>query len=468
MSLWSKSELENLFICTLPHDFHCTGVSIDTRTLKSGDLFLAVTGDNFDGHAFAKVAESKGASAIVATKPLPEISCPVIVVDSILGALQDLGRTARQRTKATIIAITGSVGKTSVKDMVSKILSVFGSTYSAPASYNNHWGVPLTLSRLPRDAQYGVIEIGMNHVGEIAPLSDMVRPHVALITAIASAHIGNLGGLDEIAKEKSAIFHGLEKNGIAILPLDSDHFDYLKTVAAKSFPSHILSFGKNQKANARLKSYKVTGDNTAQVTAVMGDTDLSYTLPILGQHMAVNSVCALSVAMALRLNLKKAKEAFKSMGTTKGRCQIHHLTIPMKQGTVPITLLDDSFNANSHSMKAGIDVLVSLKREGKGRCVVVLGEMLELGSHALKEHQIIADYCQQLGISTIFTCGGTPIAQAFKTMETSHREKAGELIPLVMEGLQENDLVLVKGSKGSQVSLVAEALISAATPSKQV
>lgn len=467
MSLWTKSELENLFICSLPHDFECSGVSIDTRTLKSGDIFIAISGDVYDGHAFAKAAEEKGAAAIISTIPLPEISCPVIQVDHALGALQALGRTARERTKASVIAITGSVGKTSTKDILYKVLSQFGSTTCAPASYNNHWGVPLTLSRLPRDANYAILEIGMNQIGEIAPLSEMVRPHIAIITAIAPAHIGNMGSLEAIAREKAEIFVGLEKDGVAIIPTNSPFHDQLKAAALKKFPRYIFSFGEEARADVRLEDYGQNKDDSAKGRVIIGDQNIAFCLPLVGRHMAVNSLCAFAVGRALRLDLPKIGKALQTIGPLKNRCQIHHLTLPGDSGKIPIILVDDSFNANVASMKAGLDVLTSIQPKGEGRRIAVLGEMLELGSFAIEHHQEISDYCATHPIDFVFLCGGSPIKQAFSgSTNADHVENCKELIPLVMAVLQPNDVVLVKGSKGSRVIQVAEALIAAATEDK--
>lgn len=465
MSLWMKSELENLFICSLPNDFECHGVSIDTRTLKKGDIFLAVTGPNFDGHLFAKTAEAKGASAIIATRPLPEVSCPVIIVESILTALCSMARTARARTKGRVVAITGSVGKTTAKEFIHQVLSQFGSAYCVPESYNNHWGVPLTLSRVPRETQYVIVEIGMNHAGEIAPLCEMVRPHVAIITSIASAHIGNMGSLDEIAKEKASIFVGLEPEGVAVIPADISFHDYLKSMALKRFPRHVYSFGETAKAGIRLHGYEALTDFTSRAKVNIGDTTIPFKLPTSGKHMALNALTVFAVASAFRLNLTKVGKALEKITTMKGRCQIHRVDIAKGDQSFPITLIDDSYNANSYSMKAGIDVLDTIRQQKGGRSIAVLGEMLELGSYALSEHQEIASYCQEKNVDVVFACGGVPISQAFSSGEKqthSYQIKAEDLIPIVLDALQPNDVVFVKGSKGSKVSLVADALLAAA------
>lgn len=465
MSLWSKSELENLFICSLPHDFECSGVSIDTRTLKPGDIFIAISGDVYDGHAFAKVAEEKGAAAIIATRSLPGVSCPVIQVDHAMRALQVLGRTARERTKASVIAITGSVGKTSTKDMLHKVLAQFGSTSCASASYNNHWGVPLTLSRIPRNADYAILEIGMNNIGEIAPLSEMVRPHIAIITSIAPAHIGNMGNLEAIAREKSDIFVGLERDGVAIIPTNTIFYDHLKAVASKKFPRYLFSFGEDARADVRLEGYVQEKNNSARGRAVLGDQNIMYRLPLVGRHMAVNSLCVFAVARALRLDLSKVAKALENLGPLKNRCQIHQLTLPCESGGMPITLVDDSFNANLQSMKAGLDVLSSLQPQKKGRRIAVLGEMLELGGFAIDHHQEVSDYCTNGSVDVVFLCGGSPVKQGFSTLpdlkKGGHADDVQALIPLVMAALQPDDVVLVKGSKGSKVLQVVEALVAA-------
>jgi UDP-N-acetylmuramoyl-tripeptide--D-alanyl-D-alanine ligase len=389
------------------------------------------------------------------------------MVDHALKALNAMARVARDRAKTTtIIAITGSVGKTSTKDILYRVLSHFGPTICAPASYNNQWGVPLTLSRLPRNAKYAILEIGMNHVGEIAPLSEMVRPHIAIITPIAPAHIGNMGTMDAIVREKVSILEGLEPDGSVILADHHPFFDILKAEALRKHPRYVFSFGEEPGADIRLEDFNQLNNQMIQGTVAIIDQKINFCLPLTGRHMALNSLCAFAVGRVLRLDYAKIAEALQTLSPLKNRCQVHDLHFLRKKTEINITLLDDSFNANLHSMTAGLETLLTLTPKGKGRRIAVVGEMLELGAFAIDHHQQISDFCAQKAIDLVFLCGGNAVKQGFSTLPAPKRggqmESADELIPLVLGALRSDDIVLVKGSKGSKVGIVAEALLKMA------
>lgn len=460
-ALWSKYELDSLFDCFLPEDFQATGISIDTRTIKPGDIFIAITGDMHDGHRFVKVAEEKGASAVIVSRPIEILSCPVITVDDTLNAMKILGRSARLRSNAQVIAITGSVGKTSTKEILRQALAPFGKVAWAEASYNNHWGVPLTLSRLPVDVDFAIFEIGMNNIGEIAPLSEMVRPNIAIITAIAPAHIGNMGSIQTIAEEKSDVFVGLEPDGIVIVPSDPEFYPFFKTKAMKVFPQCIMSFGEEPGADIRLFGFSQENGQVGVSKIAIGEQRLTVKSPLQGRHMAVNGLAAFAVAKALRLDLKKMVTVFEKMSSIKKRCQVHHVTLDGKK----ITLIDDSFNANLKSMMAGLDIFMSITPKDKGRRVAVLGEMLELGAFAINHHQQVSHYCTDQNIDKVFLCGGEALKQGFLTLPDIKKaacvDTYKELIPLVRKSLKDNDVVFIKGSKGSKVSLIVENLLEA-------
>lgn len=459
--LWSKYELDSLFDCMLPEDFSATGISIDTRTIKPGDIFIAITGEMHDGHRFVKLAEEKGASAVIVSRPVEVLSCPVITVDDTLNAMRILGRSARLRSNAQVIAITGSVGKTSTKEMLRQALAPFGKVAWAEASYNNHWGVPLTLSRLPTDVDFAIFEIGMNNIGEIAPLSEMVRPNIAIITAIAPAHIGNMGNVQTIAEEKSDIFVGLEPDGIIILPSDPEFFSFFKSKAMKTFPQSILSFGEDKGADVRLFGFAQENGEVGVSKIAIGEQRLTVKCPLQGRHMAINGLVSFAVGKALRLDLNKIAAVFEKMSPIKKRCQVHQITLDGKN----ITLIDDSFNANLSSMMAGLDIFMSITPPDKGRRVAVLGEMLELGGYAINHHQQVSHFCTTRDIDKVFLCGGEALKQGFVALPDTKKaacvDTCKELIPLVRQSLKHNDVVFVKGSKGSKVSLIVEDLLSA-------
>lgn len=462
--LWTRTELAELFFCPLPDDFAATGVSIDTRTLKPGDIFIAIEGESHDGHRFVKFAEEKGASLIIVSesRPIEKVNCPVIMVEDTLDALRTLGRAARLRSKAQIIAITGSVGKTSSKEILRHALRPFGKVAWSEASYNNHWGVPLTLARLPREADFAILEIGMNHLGEIAPLSEMVRPHVAIITAIVPAHIGNMGSIEAIVEEKSDIFVGLEPEGVIIVPSVLEYYRLFKAKAMKKFPRSFLSFGQEPTADIQLFGFTQENGGMGIAKVALGDQRFTMEIPLQGIHMAINALTAVAVAKSLRLPYKKILNAIKIVPSIKKRCEVHRLTIDDKS----ITLIDDSYNANLASMIAGLETLLSMTPEDGGRRIAVLGEMLELGGYAINHHQQISEYCEEKPIDKVFLCGGEVLRQGFAELKAKKKEacvdSCEELIPLVRSKLMDHDVILVKGSKGSRVSQIAENLLAIA------
>ncbi|MGV8948459.1 MAG: UDP-N-acetylmuramoyl-tripeptide--D-alanyl-D-alanine ligase [Candidatus Paracaedibacter sp.] len=443
-------------------EWGATGISIDSRTLEPGDLYIAIRGDTHDGHAFVADAFAKGAVAAIVDHPieLPDQS-PQIIVGTTLEALSKLGAFARQRTKATIIAITGSVGKTSTKELLRHVLEGYGVTFASPASYNNHWGLPLSLACLPRDAIYGVFELGMNHRGEIAPLASLACPHIAVITAIAEAHIGLMASRQDIAEEKSDIFNGSPPPGLAIINQDAPEFELMRSHALKCGISKILGFGKTEKAAIRLIDY--TTDSTGQkgiVTASLNGQKVVYTLPQPGEHVALNSLIALAIGEVLGLDQGQLIAQLKTILAVKGRGNQHR--IPVAGGE--ILLIDDAYNANLTSMQAGLSVLAGIPVSPQGRRVVVLGEMLELGDQAEVHHQQLIMEVLARPIHRIFAVGGTVMETAFSNNVPA--DKAGgyatsvdALIPLVLNTLRPGDIIFVKGSKGSRVSKVVDSLL---------
>ncbi|HET6610091.1 MAG TPA: UDP-N-acetylmuramoyl-tripeptide--D-alanyl-D-alanine ligase [Rhodopila sp.] len=457
MSLWTPAELIEATGGALSAPFTAEGVSIDTRTLQPNDLFIALLGEGRDGHAFVAAAIAKGAAGAMVHGDVA--SEPVLRVDDTLAGLQRLGAFARSRfTGDRVAAITGSVGKTTSKEMLRSVLSVFGPTHAATASYNNHWGVPLTLARMPRDTRYLVAEIGMNHPGEIAPLSRLVRPHVALITTIARAHVGHMGGIEGVADEKASIAAGLEPNGIAVLPIDSDQFARLCGGVGKA---QVLTFGANTAADIRLLAAASDADGS-RVEADLAGRTVAFRINAPGAHMAMNAVAVLATVVAMGLDPMAAIAGLEAFEPLAGRGQRRVVSLPDGE----LLLLDESYNANGASMRAAFDVL---RLQTARRRIAVLGDMLELGEEGPAEH---AGLAESLGRSAdlLFACG--PLMRHLfdavpAAMRAAHAANSQELAPIVAAAIAAGDAVLVKGSLGSRMKRVVQAIDGAAsmTPS---
>ncbi len=449
-ALWTAAALQAGTGGTFRRPFAATGVSIDSRTLQPGDLFVALQGDA-DGHAFVADALARGAAGAMVhrTDPrkwlrhfagLPD-DAPLLVVDDTLAGLHALGRAGRARFTGKMLAVTGSVGKTTTKEMLRAALSAFGPTHAAEASYNNHWGVPLTLARLPADAVFCVAEIGMNHAGEIAPLARLAAPHVAIVTAVASAHIGHLGSLEAIADEKASILQGLEPGGIAVLPGDSAFF----TRMAEAAPGRVITFGQAEGLDAHLMQ-------AAPVQASILGQHVEFPLTARGEHMALNAVAGLAACAALGLDVAVAAAALATFKPIAGRGQQR----PIRGGD--IILLDESYNASSASVRAALGVLAALP----GRRVAVLGDMLELGKFGPAEHAGLArDVASSADL--LYACGPL-MRHLFDSVPDRHRgahvRDSTALAPLVAAAVRPGDAVLVKGSLGSRMLLVVAALES--------
>ncbi|HEY4174868.1 MAG TPA: UDP-N-acetylmuramoyl-tripeptide--D-alanyl-D-alanine ligase, partial [Rhodopila sp.] len=393
--LWTAHELLEATGGVLSAPFEAIGVSIDTRTLAAGDLFVALVGEGRDGHNFVADALAKGAAgAMVHDDAAP--AGPVLRVDDTLAALARLGAFARTRfgdSGGRLVAVTGSVGKTTTKEMLRGALSAFGTTHAAAASYNNHWGLPLTLARTPRDAQFSVAEIGMNHAGEIAPLARLARPHVAVITTIAKAHIGYLGSIEAIADEKASITDGLEPDGIAVLPADSPQLDRLRAGAGDAI---VLTFGTDPAADVRLTGHEPDADGSLIHLDIVGyQTSLRLNAP--GQHMAMNAVATLAVVTALGLDPTKAIDALAAFAPLAGRGARRRIAV----GGGSALLLDESYNGNPASLRATLDVL---RLQPVRRRIAVLGDMLELGDEGPAEHVGLADSVIA-SADCLFACG---------------------------------------------------------------
>lgn len=436
------------------------GISIDTRTLQPGDLFFAIKGETRDGHDFVRAAFEKGAAAAVIDEAHAlELSGAgqLFVVRDVQQSLESLGQRARERTDAYIAAITGSVGKTSTKEMTRLMLSHFGDTHASAASYNNQWGVPLTLARMPAESRFGVFELGMNHAGEIAALVAQVRPHVAVVTRIAPVHLEYFGSIENIADAKAEIFSALD-GGVAIINRDDGFYERLAAAAASN-ASHVLGFGEAEGADARLLSYELAGEG-ALVEADILERRLRFRIGAPGRHVAVNALAALLVGAVLDLDVEEAAESLAEFTPPSGRGQREKIATPHGE----FTLIDESYNANPTSMRAALELLGGAATGPGGRRIAVLGDMLELGPQAAELHAALADDLIDAGVDLLFTAGPLMSRLSYAapdSMRAAHRATPLELEEAVLSAVRPGDVVMVKGSNGSRMSRIVSALKSA-------
>ena len=430
------------------------GVSIDTRTLEPGDLFVALTGENRDGHEFAAEALKKGAAAALVSRQPPGVldDSPLLMVNDTQAGLEGLGRAARARSKARIVAVTGSAGKTTTKEMLRLILARSGAVAASAASYNNHWGVPLSLARMPLESAFGVFEIGMNHAGEIRSLVKFVRPHVAVVTTIAPAHLEHFGTVEAIADAKAEIFEGIEPGGTAILPAENPHFDRLMAHAKASGVSNILAFGKSTSADARLLSATTQGDGQ-NVLATIGKMRLAFSVSAAGGHIAMNAIAALLAARELGADVARGADELADFAALKGR--------GARFLAGGLEVIDESYNANPASMAAAIELLAKAEPKRGGRRIAALGDMRELGPDSASLHKALARNLAAARADLVFLCGPNMRAlwSALPAKTRGHyAETSSELAPEMMRTLKAGDVVLVKGSFGSRMSVVIDAL----------
>ncbi len=447
-STWSSQEIATALNTVSSGEWVANGISKDSRTLQPGNLFIALAGPLTDGHHYLKAAFEAGAvGAIVASLP-PGISREdkrIICVSNTLKALYDLAAAARSRTQARLVAITGSFGKTSTKDTIALLLTAFGNVYASERSFNNHWGVPLTLTNLPQNAAFGVIEIGMNHRGEIAPLSELVSPHVALITNVRAMHMENLKSLENIADEKADIFRNMQPNGVVVLNHDDAMVERVFRLA-KEKALTIITFGKHRLATLRLINYTIN-NHLAHIQADIDGKLFTYNLPVIGEHWAYNSLAILGVMEALGIDIQQAAACFKDMVLPEGRGMQH--TVSVEGGS--ILVIDESYNAGPDSMRAAIAVLGATQPAGNGRRIAILGDMREIGEHTEEIHKSLIQDLINHHIHCVFTCGkemGKLYNSLPKEMSISHALEACDLIPIVRNFVRAGDVYMIKGSKG--------------------
>lgn len=465
MSLWTAKEAAAATGGKAVGDWAVDGISIDTRTIEAGDLFVALKAAR-DGHEFVAQALEKGAGAALVTH-VPggvAVDAPLLIVADVLSALEDLGRAGRARTDARVVAITGSVGKTSTKEMLRDVLGAQGRTHASVASYNNHWGVPLTLARMPQDTKYAVIEIGMNHPGEIAPLAKMARPHVALITTVAAAHLEAFENIDGIAAEKASILQGLEPKGIAILNADIDTAVVLKTTA-RDMNVPAICFGQHAEEYT-LKQCVLSGNTTVVDAVAMGDP-LLFKVQSAGQHFAMNGLGALASAAALGADLALSAQAIASWTPFTGRGAREVIALDPADARMTLELIDDAYNANPTSVNAALEVLAAAEvthdigRVSKGRRIAYLGDMKELGGDEVAMHVAVANLPSIDEIDTLH-CVGPLMRHCFDALPINKRgqwfETSAEMASHVGRDLDAGDVVLAKGSLSMGLARVVDAV----------
>ena len=441
------------------------GISIDSRTIAPGEAFFAIAGDRHDGHDFVTAALDKGAGlAVVAAEKRAALpaNAPLLVVADVLEALRDLARAARARSNAKIAAITGSVGKTSTKEALRLALRADGETHASSASFNNHWGVPLSLARMPETARYGVFEIGMNHPGEITPLTWLVRPHVAVVTAVEPVHLEFFDGIAGIADAKAEIFLGVEPGGAAVLNRDNPYFARLKRRATQAGIAHIVGFGEHARAQARLIKCVVQPNGSTVEADILGNR-VAYRIGAPGRHLVLNSLAVLAAASLLGADLALGALALAQQTPAPGRGV--RLPIEVPGGTA--LLIDESYNANPTSMRAALALLGDAPLGPRGRRIAVLGDMLELGPAGADLHRELAAPIAAHTIDLVF-CAGPLMAALWEALPANRRgayaATAEDLEAEVAGALRAGDAIMVKGSLGSRMGPIVKSLVRRYSP----
>ena len=436
-----------------------TGLSIDSRSIAPGDAFFAIRGDRRDGHDFVSDAlAAKAALAVVAADRRAQFppDAPLLVVSDVLIALQALAAAARSRMRGKVIGITGSVGKTGTKEALRLALSKDGETHASIASYNNQWGVPLSLARCPSSAHYAVFEMGMNHPGEIAPLSCLVRPHVAIITSIAPVHLEFLGSLANIAEAKAEIFLGVPTDGAAVINGDIEQSEQLKQRAHQAGIERVITFGEHAQADARLIKCALHARCSTVDAEILG-TRFSYKIGAPGRHFVINSLAVLAAAELVGADIALVALALGELHAAPGRGAL--ITIELPGGSALV--LDESYNANPASVAAALAVLGRSVIGPHGRRIAVLGDMLELGPAGLDLHRGLADAVVANGVDLVFCCG--PLMRALwqalpAICRGGYAEDSAALEAQVLPAIRAGDVVMVKGSLGSRMAPIVKAL----------
>ncbi len=438
--IWDKDSLKEALGVTVDETVRISGLSIDTRTLLPGDLFLAIKGEKTDGHKFVHLAVQKGASACLVEKEVEGVQKErQIIVPDVLKALNQLAQISRKRTKALVVGVTGSSGKTTTKEMLKACLSKVGKTDATKGNFNNEIGVPLTVAGFHPNLDYWVVELGMNHKGEISKLTRLVQPDVSVITMIGSAHREFFASEEEIALAKSEIFEGQKEGAVAVLNSDSLYFDLMQQKAFEK-GLKVVSFGKTKEADFYLKFFKIS--DLTQITLERKNKEYQYQINFLGEHFAMNSLAVLSAVNSLGIDIEKVLPFISKTAPIKGRGLMTRLIFNGKN----LTLIDDCYNANPSSMRASLTVLA---KQGKGRKVAILGQMLELGENAEKMHKDLLKNILENQIDRVYTIGTLMKCLDIvlpKEIQGGYFETVEDLMKNIEPELKEGDILLVKGS----------------------
>jgi UDP-N-acetylmuramoyl-tripeptide--D-alanyl-D-alanine ligase len=435
------------------------GLSIDSRTIAPGEAYFAIKGDVHDGHDFVMAALKAGAALAVveaAQRDKFASDAPLLVVDDVLAGLVELAHAARARLEAQVIAVTGSVGKTSTKEALRRVLGAQGETHASAASFNNHWGVPLSLARCPATARFAIFEIGMNHSGEIEPLVKMVRPHAAIVTTVEPVHLEFFAGIEAIADAKAEIFTGVEPGGAVVLNRDNSQFARLQRRAKKLGISRIVSFGANKKAEARLIDLSLHATCSAVHANILGH-DVTYKLGMPGRHMAMNSLAVLAAASLAGADLALAALSLSQIEPAAGRGMRRALEVANGEAT----LIDESYNANPASMAAALNVFGRAAVGPHGRRIAVLGDMLELGPTSPELHRGLADAIKANHIDLVYCCGPL-MRNLWDALSAGKRggyaESSAALAAQTVAAIRAGDAIMIKGSLGSKMKTIVTAL----------
>jgi UDP-N-acetylmuramoyl-tripeptide--D-alanyl-D-alanine ligase len=434
-----------------------TGISIDSRTVQPAEAFVAIRGDRFDGHDYAGKALAAGAALALVSegREPPGRRALIVVKDDPLDALRRIGAAARARMNGGVIAVTGSVGKTGTKEMLRVALAAVGPTHAPVGSFNNHWGVPLTLARMPAGTRFGVFEIGMNHAGEIRPLTKLVRPHAAIVTTVEPVHLAFFQSEAAIAEAKAEIFEGLEPGGTAVLNRDNGWF-HLLAQRARAHGAEILSFGEDPTADIRLERVSLREDGSSVEASVAGET-VTYRLGAPGRHLVQNSLAVIAAAHAIGADLPRVMLALEDFRAPKGRGE----RIPLEHPSGRFTLIDESYNANPASMRAALALLAQAQPRGHGRRIAVLGDMLELGDDAAALHRNLAPAVEAAGADLVFLAG--PVMESLwrvlpEARRGAYADSAAALEPILLEAIGPGDVIMVKASLGTRLGALVESL----------
>jgi UDP-N-acetylmuramoyl-tripeptide--D-alanyl-D-alanine ligase len=425
--------------------------------LDAGDLFVALQGPNHDGHDYVGAALQRGAAAAMVSREIPHLatSAPLLRVADTMSGLAALGAAGRHRSRACIVAVTGSVGKTGTKEALRLALAPSGVTYASAGGLNNHWGAPLSLARLPSEARYGVFELGMNHPGEIAALTRLVRPHVAVITTVEPAHLGFFPSVEAIADAKAEIFLGLEPGGSAVLNRDNPHYARLAAAAKRAGAAEILGFGAHPEAVARLSDC-VFDSRGSTVEVVISGRRFRFRMPVPGRHWVMNALAVLATVRAANGDIGRAAEALAAFEALPGRGRRHELA--WRDGT--LTVIDESYNASPAAMRAALAVLAATEPSGGGRRIAILGDMLELGEASERMHRELVESLG-VGIDRVLLIGEA-ISALDAALPAAKRgglwRSAEEAMPTLLRFLEPGDVVTVKGSRGVGLGRVVELL----------